>query len=209
LQLLTFTYVAAIQAAGFHIVSNEIHFRSGKILKFVPNKKDEKRIKKITEDPIVVNAWERLFLLQSKRLSEDDAYAITVYDFNGVLLNKIEKIYGEIQVHILQEKQRIFLGIRSSHFDARESLLLDKDGNILKKIHQQTDVFEFKVSDDHKIIWILSSSVQDQKAITKVNCYDTEGNEIKQFQTSTASTLELNHNGVKYTLSVPKPALPG
>lgn len=202
----------AAQAEDVKIGSDFIQFRSGKRISFSrteTEKANGSTFSSFEIKPLLISKWRRVIILEMQPLKEDSEYKIQFFDFNGDLIAPPLHLNGELTLVPLEEKSRLFVGIKSSHVLVSESLVLDANGKIIGRISQDQNVFKFQTSEDGSIIWILSSFVRSGKPFTKVKAFDFNGKTVGEFISSKADVCEFNYAGKKYVLKIESPQFPG
>jgi len=214
--LLFFPLIYAGSQAVPEIKDGRIIFINGKTVQYQPRKvlflDPEEALKKvkpisISEKPRLIQRWKRIILVRTLNYYEAAEKEIIVYDSVGNILSSPKKIEGEL--FFLEASNRIFLAGQSAHNFVNKSLLLDQDGNLVREISQPEDVFDFGLSQDGEIIWMLSSYIKDGTPVGQVKVIDNNGNEIKIVDFLKAMEIKVAHKGRAYKISVPQPDFPG
>lgn len=206
-------------AAGDQVPSIEegrIVFIGGKTIRYESKKTLHSGLEKalsastvvaISEKPILVRPWKRLVIIKTETLFEGSTRQILVYDYHGNLLGSSRKVYGE--VFLIEAKQRIFLGQKSSHYLVKESYLLDADTKLIRVVPHSQNVVSFGYSEDGELVWIVSSHIQDKKPVGEIKVVDSNGNEIGVFTFSKAQKIKVKHKGTTYIIATEAPDIPG
>jgi len=161
----------------------------------------------VEERPIIVSRWKRLLMVKTTRLREGETKEISVFDYAGNLLAPPRSIVGEIV--ILEGKRRLFVAQRSAHHLVSESLILDTDGHLVRRILQPESVVAFGHSDDQELLWIVSNAVKADKPVGRVDVFNVNGDRVEIIEFISAGTVKVKFGGRTYEISVRAPSMPG
>jgi hypothetical protein len=198
------------------IKDDRIIFYNGKIILYQPKRilfsNPEEAAKKakpvsISEDPKLIQRWNRLIMVRTLNYYEGVEKEVTVYDYAGNRLSSSQKNEGE--VFFIEGSNRIFLAGQSFHNRVNKSLLLDQNGNLVREVSQPENVLDFGFSRDSEIIWVISSSGRDGIPTGQIKVIDSNGDEIKNIEFLKAMEIEVSYKGKIYKINVPQPDFPG
>lgn len=199
------------------INSGNVNFYTGSNIKYTPhsiihNDPEEAHRRNepvaISEKPELVTRWERLIIITAKMMYEEEVKRIRVFNYKGELVGTSPEFMGNI--YYLCKANRIFLGQISSHYLVKASYLLDIDGNIIREIKQEPDVYEFGFSKDEKVLWVLSAHIANGIPVTLVQLYDIGNGDYIGIKESTKSgVIKIEYEGKEYEVIVGTPQVPG
>jgi hypothetical protein len=208
-------YLSTAYASVPVITDDFVRFDSGFLLKYSqkeelfsnPRVALEKNLPVfITEKPVLIEEWERMFLIRKNLYYEGSTTELSVYDFSGHLLSPSLKFTGEAR--FLTKKNRILLAQISAHRMVGRSFLLDKDGKLLATI-KHGEISDFGVSDDEKLIWFYSNRATNGKPYTRILFANIDGDIVAQKDIDESGEVTIDFEGRSYSVKVDRPELPG
>jgi hypothetical protein len=195
-----------------------VTYEASKILQSDPHAIREDQPVSVTERPVILRRLKRVVVVRTERLFEGGSMQLTVYDFTGTLVGSSEKVAVNTDdsdgLFFLEGMKRIFLGQSSSHVRVEESLLLDANGRLVRRVPQPPDVARFGHSADERLIWIVSDiwvrppgkEIADQ--IGELRVIDQDGNLVARQEFDHAKTITVRYKERTYKIPVTGPHLP-
>lgn len=162
----------------------------------------------ISQRVYLVGEWQRLILVETQKLYEDEIKVLTIFDYGGERRGEPRRFMGDALV--LQKVGRILLAQRSAHHAVRESYILNSDGELMSTVAQPSNVLSFEVTPDQRLIGILSQNLIDGRPVIKVSVVQIEtGRFVRELRSDAEGVVEFFYGGNQYTIRIPEPQPPG
>lgn len=137
---------------------------------------------------------------------EDTRVELTFRNINGEQIFPLIQSRG-IFVSLCEENAFLLLD-NSAHFRPGRSFLLSKDLNVMS-VFEFGEIADFGKSSDDKIFWVQSYHAENRRPITRLRIYTASGQEKLDMIFEEAKEIILDHEDVRYIISVLRPDFPG
>lgn len=213
--LLAAPAVIASEGPSPRLTAGQIKFTNGHILDFKPYEKinddPEEALKKgeavwIKRQAQIVPEWKRVLFIEDLQLYEGALFRLTVYDYAGKKRGPVARFYGDMR--LLIGTQRILLAQSSSYIELKESLLLNSDGRLVRKISQPKWIAGFGQSKDGRLFWIATNKWVPDVWPSVVKVYNQEGRLVKTIEALEEGTVKFEYMRKTYTIPVHAPGIP-
>ncbi len=170
-----------------------------------------------SQEVISVSGWKQILVMTHHKLFEGEVTQVTRYDYNGNIMSRRQ---FEGTVKVLEKSKRLLLAGISSHFMAKETLILDVQDKIIAKLKYGEflpRIFGLNISKDEELIWFYSrdSEISSKKTnsagvpFTHITVIDHDGNLIKRFKSFQNETILVRFKNKEYAIETGVPDFPG
>jgi hypothetical protein len=213
--------------AGFagtpEVLPDRVIFVGGKVVTYEAAKTlqpDPRAIRQdqpvsVTERPVILRSLKRVVIVRTEQLFEGRSMRLAIYDFTGTLLGSSEEVaVNGDGLFFLERMRRMFLGQSSSHVTVEESLLLDENGRLVRRVPQPRDVARFGHSRDERLVWVVSNiwirppGKEIAEQVGELRVIDTDGNLVARQEFDHAEIVRVRYRGRTYEIPVTVPHLP-
>ncbi len=150
---------------------------------------------------------ERVIYVSRKPLVEDVLVGVTIYDFQGNLINRSKSFFG--RVIFLESKKRIILANISHHYKTTSSMILSFDGEKVREIKQNQNVFEISKSKDDSIVWFMSEHLEKESPCIDLHVYSSDGEFLHNAIFDSEEKYIFRFNNKPFVILIPEPKIPG